>query len=199
MAADDLRSKAVPGLRPDDHLHGSGPLVLIYADFTCPRCAVAWERLQDAGVQLAFRHLALKAKHPRAVALACAVEAAAAQEAFWPLAAALYADQGRTDDPHLWAHAERLGLDVARWETDRRSEPVKERVRRDVRDALRAGAVATPTLWAGGVMLSGAPDAAWLAALKHAKRLSWAALPNREEPSNARDQTEVARQEGTTT
>lgn len=165
MAADSLRSSPLPGLSPDDHVRGEGPLVVMYADFTCPRCAVAWERLDGAGVRLVFRHLALKAKHPRAVALACAVEAAGRQEAFWPLAAALYADHGRIDDPHLWAHLERLGVDVARWEADRRCDAVAERVRRDVRDALRAGAVATPTLWAGGEMLAGPPDAAWLAAL----------------------------------
>ncbi len=165
MPADDLRSSPVPELRPDDHVRGDGPLVVMYADFTCPRCALAWERLEPAGARLVFRHLALTAKHPRAVALACAAEAAARQGAFWALAAVLYADPGRTDDPHLWAHVERLGLDLGRWEADRRSEEVAARVKRDVRDALRAGAVATPTLFAGGRTLAGPPDAAWLDAL----------------------------------
>jgi len=163
--ADSLRSSPVPALREDDHVRGDGPLVIFYADFACPRCALGWERLSAAKVQLVFRHLALKAKHPRAVALACAVEAAGAQARFWGLAQALYADQGRTDDPHLWAHCERLGLDVEQWELDRRSDTTAQRVTRDVRDALRAGAVATPTLFAGGTMLAGPPDAAWLAAL----------------------------------
>ena len=164
MDADSLRSSPVPGLQPDDHVRGDGPLVLLYADFTCPRCALAWERLRDVPVRLAFRHLALKSKHPRSVALACAVEAAARQDAFWPLAEALFTDPGRTDDPHLWAHLERFGVDVARWDADRRSAEVAARVQRDVRDALRAGAVATPTLWAGDAMLAGPPDAAWLTA-----------------------------------
>ncbi len=165
MDTDSLRSSAVPALREDDHVRGDGPLVIFYADFSCPRCALAWERLAAAEVRLAFRHLALKAKHPRAVALAQAVEAAGGQGGFWELAAALYADQGRTEDPHLWAQCERLGLDVERWEADRRSEAVAARVTRDVRDALRGGAVATPTLFADGAMLAGPPDAAWLATL----------------------------------
>ena len=146
-------------------MRGDGPLVLFYADFSCPRCAVGWERLAAAGVRVVFRHLALKAKHPRAVALAHAVEAAGLQGRFWELTDALYADQARTDDPHLWAPGERLGLDVERWEADRRADAVAQRVARDVRDALRGGAIATPTLFAGGTMLAGAPDAAWLAAL----------------------------------
>jgi len=98
-------------LRDGDHVRGDGPLIVVYADFTCPRCAVVHARLQHAPVRRVFRHLALKAKHPRAVALARAAEAAAAQNAFWPFHDALYADQGRQEDPHLWALAERLGLD----------------------------------------------------------------------------------------
>lgn len=165
MEADSLRSIAVPPVRPDDHVRGSGPVVVLYADATCPRCALAWERLATVPVRLVFRHLALKAKHPRAVALACALEAATAQGAFWQLADAVYPDPARTDDPHLWAHLDRLGVDLARWDEDRRGSVVRDRVQRDVRDALRAGAVATPTLFAGGAMLAGPPDAAWLAAL----------------------------------
>ncbi len=180
MDADPLRSSPVPGPRPDDHARGAGPVVTFYADLTCPRCAVAWERLAAAPVRLVFRHLALRAKHPRAVALALALEAAGRQGAFWTLADAVYADQGHVEDPHLWAHLERLGVDLARWDDDRRSEAVGARVRRDVRDALRAGAVATPTLFAAGAMLSGPPDAAWLAALRPPGGLPCGALPTRE-------------------
>ena len=97
---------------------------------------------------MVFRHFALKAKHERAVALAQAAEAAARQGAFWAFHDALYADQGRIDDPHLWAHCETLGLDLDRFQADRRDAAIAERVRRDVRDALRAGATTTPTLFA---------------------------------------------------
>ena len=102
-------------------------------------------------VRVAFRHLALKAKHERAVALALAAEAAARQGAFWAFHDALYADQGHIDDPHLWARCAALGLDVDRFQRDRRDPAIAERVRRDVRDALRAGATTTPTLfqWPG--------------------------------------------------
>jgi protein-disulfide isomerase len=145
----DLRSAEVPGLRDDDHVRGPGdaPLVLFYGDFACPKCAVAHERLKHAPARVAYRHFALKAKHPRALALAHATEAAANQCAFWDLADALYADQGRLEDPHLWARCERLGIDLDRFERDRRGDPVAERVKRDVHDALRAGATGTPTVW----------------------------------------------------
>jgi protein-disulfide isomerase len=143
-AMEDLRSAPVPAVRDDDHVRGEGRLVVLYADLTCPHCAVAHERLRSEHARVVFRHLALKARHPRALALAHAAEAAAAQGAFWAFADATYGDQGRLEDPHLWERCEQLGLDVARFDADRRSEAVAARVRRDVRDALRAGATSTP-------------------------------------------------------
>ena len=118
----------------------------MYADFTCPKCAVAHERLRAERARVVFRHLALKAKHPRAIAVAVAAEAAAAQGAFWPFHDSLYADQGRLDDPHLWARVEALGLDLDRFERDRRSDEAAARVKRDTREALRAGATTTPLI-----------------------------------------------------
>jgi protein-disulfide isomerase len=148
----DLRSAPVPPLRADDHVRGpaGAPLVVFYGDYACPRCALAHARLRavEDDVRLVFRHFALKAKHPRALALAHAAEAAGGQGAFWPFHDSLYEEPGRVDDPHLWARCERLGLDVERFEADRRAPAVAERVRRDVRDALRAGATGTPALWA---------------------------------------------------
>jgi protein-disulfide isomerase len=144
---DDLRSAAVPAVRDDDHVRGEGRPVAFYADLTCPHCAVAHQRLLAEGAKVAFRHLALKARHPRALALAHAAEAAAAQGAFWEFVDATYADQGRLEDPHLWARAEELGLDVERFDADRRTAEVAARLPRDVKDALRAGATGTPTLF----------------------------------------------------
>ncbi|HET7049360.1 MAG TPA: hypothetical protein VFI54_13950 [Solirubrobacteraceae bacterium] len=41
---------------------------------------------------------------------------------------ALFANQGRFEYPHLWIRAERLALDVERFEADRRSDAVRDRV-----------------------------------------------------------------------
>ena len=164
-----LTSAPVPPPGPDDHVRGSAdaPLVIVYADFACPHCAVAHARIAAAQqgqppLRVVFRHFALKAKHPRAPALAAAAEAAALQGAFWPFHDSLYADQGSLADPHLWARAEVLGLDVGRFDADRRSDAVAERVRRDVRSAMRAGVSATPTLWVAGRLEAGPPSIARL-------------------------------------
>ena len=118
-----------------------------------------------AGVRVCLRHFALRTRHPRALPLALASEAAAAQDAFWPFADAVYADQGRIDDPHLWAKAQELGLDV---DPLRRRSPGRgrrERVARDVQDGLRAGVAQTPTLIVSGVLHGGVPTAEWLGRL----------------------------------
>lgn len=163
----DLRSAPPPPLRGDDHVRGDpgGNPIFFYADFTCPRCALAHERLVAANAHVVFRHMALRAKHRRAVPTALAVEAAARQDAFWEFTDALYADQGRLDDPHLWDRARALGLDLARFDEDRRDAAIAERVQRDVREALAAGATMTPTLFAGEIAPTGVPDAEWLAGL----------------------------------
>ncbi|MBJ7329507.1 MAG: thioredoxin domain-containing protein [Solirubrobacteraceae bacterium] len=163
----ELTSASAPALRDDDHVRGpeGAPLVIVYADFACPHCAVAHVRLKDAQLRVALRHFALKARHPRAVQLALAAEAAAAQDAFWPFADAVYADQGHVDDPHLWDKAAAMGLDVDRFDADRRSASAADRVARDVREGLRAGVAQTPTLIVEGALHGGVPTGEWLQTL----------------------------------
>ena len=161
---EDLRSAPPPALRDDDYVRGdpTGSLVVFYADFTCPRCALAHERLTASHANVVFRHMALRAKDKRALPAACAAEAAAAQGAFWPYADALYADQGRLDDPHLWERARALDLDVERFDADRRGPVAAARVQRDTRAALAAGATTTPMLFAAGNVHAGVPDGDYL-------------------------------------
>ena len=153
----ELGSAPLPPLRPDDHVRGpdNAPLVVVYADFECPYCAVVHEQLHERPLRVVFRHFPVRSKHPRAWPAACAAEAAGRQDAFWAMHDALFADQGRLEDPHLWERAERLGLDVARFDADRRSEAVEARISADWRAGVRAGVATTPTAFAGGEQHAG--------------------------------------------
>jgi protein-disulfide isomerase len=62
----------------------------------------------------------------------------------------LFGDQARLEDPHLWDRARRLGLDLERFDADRRGDDVRERVKADFRSGVRAGVVTTPALFAWG-------------------------------------------------
>jgi protein-disulfide isomerase len=98
--------------------------------------------------------------------LAQAAEAAALQGRFWELHDSLYADQGRLDPPHLWERAERLGLDLDRFESDRRSDETAERVERDFHTGIRAGVTTTPTLFVDGEAHPGVPAEPLMARLR---------------------------------
>jgi protein-disulfide isomerase len=155
-----LGSAPVPGLRVDDHVRGpaDASLVIVYADFECPYCAAAEVKLHGARLQIAFRHFPVRSSHPRAWPAACAAEAAALQGRFWEMHDLLFADQGRLEDPHLWARARTLGLDLERFDADRRSPPVAARIRGDFESGVRGGVVTTPTLVANGALHTGAVD-----------------------------------------
>ena len=90
-------------------------MVVEYADFECPFCASLEVRLKEGPLRVAFRHFPVKSSHPRAWAAACAAEAAALQGRFWEMHDALFADQGRLEDPHLWERAENIGLNLERY------------------------------------------------------------------------------------
>ena len=137
-----------------------------YGDYECPYCARADGLLADLPVRRAFRHFPVASKHPRAPMLAGAAEAAGVQGAFWELHDSLFADQGRLDPPHLWERVRRLGLDLDRFELDRRSDALAERVRRDFRSGISAGVVTTPTLFVDGEAHPGVPGPDLIARLR---------------------------------
>lgn len=143
----DLTSAAVPPPGPDDHRRGTGGALIVYADLGCPHCASAWAEVAAREGTVVFRHFPVASKHPRSPALHAAAEAAGMQGRFFEMVDSLYADRGHVDDPHLWQRAEELGLDLDRFEEDRRSGPVAERVRRDFESGIRAGVTHTPAIF----------------------------------------------------
>jgi protein-disulfide isomerase len=126
-------------------------VLVVYADLGCPRCAAAWAEIGARAATVVFRHFPLASKHPRSPALHGAAEAAGLQGRFFEMVDSLYAERGRVDDPHLWERAERLGLDLERFEADRRSPEVAARVRRDFESGIRAGVTSTPAAFPLGV------------------------------------------------
>jgi protein-disulfide isomerase len=140
----------VPPVGPEDHVRGEGPELIVYADLGCPHCAAGWAEIARREATVVFRHFPVASKHPRSPALHAAAEAAGRQGCFFEMVDSLYADRGRVDDPHLWERAERLELDLERFEADRRSSEVEARVRRDFESGIRAGVAATPATFGAG-------------------------------------------------
>ena len=146
----ELTSASIPPVGADDHVSGEGPGAIIYADFGCPHCAASWARIRELPLRLCFRHFPMASKHPRAPVLHAASEAAGRQGAFWEMTDSLFVDRGRVDDPHLWERVDRFELDLERFESDRRSNAVAARVRRDFESGVRAGIAGTPAAFVQG-------------------------------------------------
>jgi protein-disulfide isomerase len=166
----ELGSAPVPAPSPDDHVQGpsDAKLLIEYADFECPYCAAQSAKLAELKLRRVFRHFPVRSSHPRAWAAASAAEAAALQGRFWEMHELLFADQSRLEDPHLWDRARELELDLERFDSDRRSDGVHDRVRRDFQSGVRAGVVTTPTVFFDGEMQAGQLDADALARLARA-------------------------------
>ncbi|HEY4830007.1 MAG TPA: thioredoxin domain-containing protein [Solirubrobacteraceae bacterium] len=157
----ELTSAPLPPLSAEDHVRGpaGAVAVVVYGDFECPYCGALAGKLDGVRVRVAFRHFPVRSSHPRAWAAASAAEAAAAQGRFWEMHDLLFSDQGRLEDPHLWSRARNLGLDLERFDSDRRSPAVQERIRRDFEAGVRGGIVTTPTLIAPEARHAGRIDA----------------------------------------
>jgi protein-disulfide isomerase len=173
--ARDVSSERGTGMAPldgrVDHVRGgaAGRLIVEYGDYECPYSRRAFreiERLEARlgdGVRFAFRHFPLTEIHPHALAASQAAEAAALQDRFWDMHALLFDRQRALEESDLRGYAAQLGLDVERFDSDRASTGVLERIRRDVESGLAAGEVrGTPTLFIDGVVYRGAYDAATL-------------------------------------
>ena len=173
-----------PPLGARDHVQGSSdaPIQLVeYGDYQCPYCGEAYRIVkalqQTLGNDLlfAFRNFPLTQAHPRAFRAACAAEAAALQDAFWPMHDLLYENQRFLDDEHLFEYAEQCDLDLAAFERDLDSEDVAERVRSDFLSGARSGVNGTPTFFVNGHRYDGSwqPDVflAFLSELRAGREL----------------------------
>ncbi len=148
-----------------DHVRGgpAGVVIVEYGDYECPFSRTAEGSIHGALNRLGdrasftFRHFPLRHKHPHAQLAAEAAEAAGAQGRFWEMHDRLF--QTRALEPEqLRAHAEALGLDMARFDADLESHVHADRVERDVQSALTNGVQGTPTFFIAGEPYSGFYD-----------------------------------------
>jgi protein-disulfide isomerase len=151
-------------LAPDDHVRGdpSGRTLVEYGDYECPDSRRAYREIQrvehqlDGRIRFVFRHFPLTEIHPHALAASAAAEAAALQDRFWDMHELLFHRQKALGDDDLRSYAAELELDPERFEADRHSEPVFDRIRRDVESGMASGEVlGTPTLFIDGEVYRG--------------------------------------------
>ncbi|HZE60961.1 MAG TPA: thioredoxin domain-containing protein [Burkholderiales bacterium] len=143
--------------------HNLGPThaavaVVEYGDFECPNCkqaAPAVKMLLERFVgraRLVWRQFPLEEVHPRALRAALASEVAAGQGKFWPMHDLLFENSRHLDAAHLRRHAQRLELDMRRYDADMADTVYLQRVREDIEGASASGVRGTPTFFVNGVI-----------------------------------------------
>jgi Na+/H+ antiporter NhaA len=156
----------IPAVDPDhDHIRGPKMALLTvieFGDFECPYCGqaepVVRDILTDTTIRYVWRHLPLTDVHPRAQIAAEAAEAAAAQDAFWPMHDLLLQHQDALTMADLTGYARSLGLDVDRFNGDLERHMFDTRVAQDVESADLSGVSGTPTFFINGQRHYGAFD-----------------------------------------
>ena len=153
--AKDLKT---PAINQDTPVRGApmAPVTIVeFADFECFHCGRTHPVLERAlatyegRVKLAFKYYPLSA-HPRALPAAKAAEAARLQGKFWEMHDMLFEHQDRLEDADLRNYAQRLGLDLERFERDMESESVAQRIEADQLEGRALAVDATPAIFIDG-------------------------------------------------
>jgi protein-disulfide isomerase len=166
------KSELTVPVSPDrDHIQGptEAPATLVeYGDFQCPYCGKAYPIVKDVQARMGdrlrfvFRNFPITTSHQYAEQAAEAAEAAAAQGKFWEMHDVLFENQARLADADLRRYADRVGLDVERFDADMARHAYAERVREDFMGGVRSGVNGTPTFYVNGARHDDAYDVATL-------------------------------------
>jgi protein-disulfide isomerase len=142
-----------------DHIQGpaDAPVTLVeYGDYECPYCGAAYPIIKEVQdrmgerLRFVFRNFPITTSHPHAGQAAEAAEAAAVQGPFWEMHDLLYEHQQHLEDPDLSGYAERLGLDVERFDKELAEHVHADRVHEDFMSGVRSGVNGTPTFYING-------------------------------------------------
>jgi protein-disulfide isomerase len=137
-----------------------------FSDFQCPFCSKAQatikQFMQKHGdeVTLTYKHFPLTNIHPLALPAAKAAWAANKQGSFWQYHDALFESQKDLSEQFLVTTAEKLKLDLAKFNQDRNSKEAEAAIAKDVELAQSLGINGTPFFIFNGTPFSGALDLA---------------------------------------
>jgi protein-disulfide isomerase len=163
----NMEARLSAPITSDDHIQGpiDATVTLVqYGDYECPYTRMSrhsvhqLQRQYPDTLRFVFRHFPLEAIHPHARAAAMAAEAAGAQTDFWTMHDYLFEHQQALAESDLHRYALELRLDADRFEHDRRSSQVIERVERDLASGEASGVQGTPTFFVNGTRHDGAYD-----------------------------------------
>ena len=124
--------------------------------FQCPDCLQGYYALNillkhfGHDLRLVYRHFPLREVHPDAELAAEAAEAAGAQGHFHAMHRLLFEHQQHLKLNQIRGYAERLELDLERYDSEMSDELYLQRVREQIESGRHSGVRATPTFFVNG-------------------------------------------------
>jgi protein-disulfide isomerase len=169
QAALDLyyNPKTPAGAQPANMLGAPSATVTVeeFADFQCPTCATVHTKMKEINslyggrIKFIYRNYPLTQMHKNAYEAASAAEAAGFQGKFWAMQDQLFTNQktwsNSAEARKLFEeYANKIGLDVAKWQTDMASVPIKTRIDADINRGSALKITGTPSVFINGRQLA---------------------------------------------
>jgi protein-disulfide isomerase len=142
-----------------DHMLGDphAPITVVeYGDLECPDCRravpgvnILLKRYENQ-VRFIYRHFPLEEVHPHAELAAEAAECAGGQGKFWQMLDLLFENQKHLELGHLRGYAERLALDLARFDAEMEDHVHLQRIREHQQSGRESGVRSTPGFFVNG-------------------------------------------------
>jgi len=150
------------GANPPNYLGSPNAAVTVeeFADFQCPSCGLTHPVMKQIQgifgqrIKFIFRNFPLP-MHDKAYDAATAAEAAGIQGKFWDMHNLLYTNQAAwSSDPNykqvFRGYAEKIGLDVDKWENDMAGMSARGRIQADMDRGKALQLNSTPTVFING-------------------------------------------------
>lgn len=154
---------APPGAAPANMLGSPTATVTVeeFADFQCPTCAVVHGKMKEitsiygSRIKFIYRSFPLTQIHKNAYDAAVAAESAGMQGKYWDMQNQLFTNQqawaNSSEARKLFGeYAQKIGLDVNRFETDSLGLASKSRVDLDIARGRALGITGTPSIFING-------------------------------------------------
>lgn len=162
----DAYNNASPGAQPANMLGSPTASVTVeeFADYQCPTCATVHPKMQEITklygnrIKFVYRSFPLVQIHPHAYDAAVAAEAAGLQGKFWEMQNQLFPNQqewATSPDARkvFEGYAQKIGLDVAKYQNDVLGLAAKARVDADLQRGRAIGINGTPSIYINGKSL----------------------------------------------
>ncbi len=168
-AARQAYLSAPAGAQPPNMLGSPTATVTLeeFADYQCPTCATQHPKMKEITglygnrIKFIYRSFPLTQIHKNALEAAIAAEAAGMQgsDKFWAMQNQLFENQqawsNSTDARKVFeGYAQKLGLDLAKYQADVVGMPAQKRVNDDLERGRKAAITGTPTIYLNGTKLT---------------------------------------------